>query len=240
MTDAMKHMILTEVEGLDEATLEANTIKLTDSSETCLKKLVKVIEYMGENNNRAWVYFLDIYNDIPVSCRRVLMLEEIYHHSEVDYPDMLGCLKKYITEDETAELKAQRISEVKEYLGNAIDADGKVLLYRGISEGKAMPDYSVCWTLSKEVAENYTNERLYGAGKIVEAKFDVEDILYCTDNYDDHEVFVIPRCIKEGWDVFAEDDGVNYNDEHSVQRLHEDLLEKMPSVYDPYDEYPTL
>ncbi len=165
MTEAMKHMILTDVEGLDEATLEANTIKPTDSFETCLKKLVKVIGYMGEDNNRACVYFLDIYNDIPVSCRRILMLEEIYHHSEVDYPDMLQCLKKYITEDETAELKAQRISEAKEYLGGAVDADGKVLLYRGISEGRVMPDYSVCWTLSERVAENYADGGEFGAGK---------------------------------------------------------------------------
>ncbi len=236
MTEAMKHMILTDVEGLDEATLEANTIKPTDSFETCLKKLVKVISYMGEDNNRACVYFLDIYNDIPVSCRRILMLEEIYHHSEVDYPDMLQCLKKYITEDETAELKAQRISEAKEYLGGAIDADGKVLLYRGISEGRVMPDYSVCWTLSERVAENYADGGEFGAGKIIQAKFDIEDILYCTDNYDEYEVFVIPRCVKEGWDVWREEDyeDVNYVDRAYLQRFCKARLEQLPSVYDPY------
>lgn len=236
MTEAMKYMILSDVDGLDMVDLELNTMNPTDSYNVCWKKLDNIISHFDEDSNKAWVYFLDIYKEIPVPFRRILMMEEIYHRSEVDYPDMLNCIKQYVTEDETAELKEQRISDIKKTMGFAIDADGKVLVYRGISEGRVMPDFSVCWTLRKDVAEAYIDERLYGFGKVVEAKFDVEDILYYTDGNGEYEVFVIPRCVKEGWDVFDEDDGVEYHDEHSVKRLDESRLEKLATVYDPYDE----
>lgn len=204
----------------------------TDSYETCKDKVFKVIQHYSSDSNMAWEYFKTIYNEIPVRFRMPLMMA-VYQNHKVDYMEMLQYIANYIYIEETEELKAQRIADIKAVLKNRVCKDGTIMLYRGIAENHLLQDYAVSYTLDKKVAEffieyhkTYHQSRF---GSVVKKWANIEDILCYSNDRKEREVFVIPFYVAGcSYSFMPSWDDMEYLDKDSIDE------------YCTYKEYETI
>ena len=195
-------------------------IKPTDSYDECKDKITTVVCCFSHEDERAWRYFTAIYDDIPVQFRMQIMLEVIYQCYRVDYPMMLQYISDYISIEETKELKEMRVENNKRAVKNRVRKDGKVKLYRGVAEHFLMPEYAVSYSLDKKVADFFVeyHKTRHGSrfGATMWDLFDIEDILYYSNERGEREAFVVPRAVIDGYVPESWDD-MEYLDEINME-----------------------
>lgn len=171
-------------------------INHTDSYEVCEDKLGTVCCCFSQQDSRAWEYFKAIYNDIPVQFKMSLMLEVVYQCYRVDYPEMLNYISDYIWNEETSELKEQRIARNRAALGCRVSKDGFVELYRGIAENFLLEEYAVSYTLDKEIADSFVEHHKIRHGSrfgiVIRRLIGIEGILCYSNKRKEKEVCIIP------------------------------------------------
>lgn len=195
-------------------------IKPTDSLEECQRKIGRVTCCFESHVDKAWNYFKAIYDDIPVEHRMPVMLEGIYQSYRVNYPEMLQYIDHYLRYEETQELKQKRISTVKAQLKNRVRKDGLVKVYRGTAEHFLLPNYAVSFTLDKKVAEFFVeyHKTRHGSrfGAVEWCMYNIENILYYSNERKEREVFVVPGAIMDDYVPRTWDD-MDYLDEINME-----------------------
>ena len=197
-------------------------INHTDSYEVCKDKLGTVLCCFSQQEYKAWEYFKAIYDDIPVQFRMPLMLEAVYQCYMVDYPEMLNYIANYIWNEETPELKEQRIARNRAALGRRVRKGGGVELYRGMAEHSLLEDYAISYTLDKKVADFFVERHKIRHGSrfgiVIRRLIDIENILYYSNERKEKEVFIIPYVVDDR-EIFPIEswDNLEYLDEINLQ-----------------------
>ena len=212
-------------------------IKSNDSLEDCHRKISRVTSCFSSSAPYAWAYFKAIYNDIPLEYRMPVMMEDIYQSYRVNYPEMLQYIDRYLSHEETQNLKEKRIAMVKALLKNRVSKDGTVKIYRGEAEKFLMSNYAVSFTLDKKVAEFFVehHKARHGSrfGAVMECRINVENILYYSNERKEREVFIVPEAVRGGYVPDTWDD-MDYLDEINFEIVYwwaEDM-KVLDSLYD--------
>lgn len=203
-------------------------INLTDSYEVCMDKLGTVLCCFSQQECKAWEYFKAIYDDIPVQFKMPLMLASVYQCYMVNYPEMLNYISDYIWNEETPELKEQRIARNRAALGRRVRKDGYVKLYRGIAEHFLLEEFAVSYTLDKKVADFFVERHKirHGSrfGTVTSLEVHIEDILCYSNERKEREVCIIPYVVhdRENYYPIKSWDAMLYVDEETISEFVSD------------------
>ena len=203
-------------------------INHTDSYEVCKDKLGTVLCCFSQQEYKAWEYFKAIYDEIPVQFKLSLMLAPVYQCYMVNYPEMLDYISDYIWNEETPELKEQRIARNRAALGRRVRKDGDVKLYRGIAENFLLEEFAVSYTLDKKVAEFFVERHKirHGSrfGTVICRLANIEDVLCYTNERKEKEVCLIPFVVHERRYYYPIEtwDAMNYVDEETISEFVSD------------------
>lgn len=196
-----------------------------DSYTECEDKLRTVLCCFSQQEYKAWEYFKVIYDDIPVQFRMPLMLEVVYQCYMVNYPEMLDYISDYIWNEETPELKEQRIARNRAALGRRVRKDGYVKLYRGIAENFLLEEYAVSFTLDKKIADFFVehHKTIHESrfGTVICRIVDIRDILCYSNERKEREVCIIPYAVhdRENYYPIKSWDAMLYVDEENISEF---------------------
>lgn len=203
-------------------------INHTDSYEVCEDKLRTVLCCFSQQEYKAWEYFKAVYSDIPVQFRMQMMLEVVYQCYRVDYPEMLDYISDYIWNEETPEMKEQRIARNRAALGRRVRKDGTVKLYRGIAENFLLEEYAISYTLDKKIADFFVEHHKikHGSrfGTVICREVHIEDILCYSNERKEREVCIIPYVVydRENYYPIKSWDAMLYVDEETISAFVSD------------------
>lgn len=210
-----------------------NAIQSTDTYEECYRKISNVFCNYGHHEMKPWLYFKDIFEDIPKAYRIPLLLELPYQSYNIDLAELVNMIDECL-QSETEEEREYRISRNKELLKGKAKKN-KIKLYRGIAENYLLPENALSFSLSKEVAESfleYHNARHNSTFVFVyemEITIDDESILYYSNERSEEEVFYwseditsIPFMMETGMsdDLYLTEDTLpDYEDDYDIIRF---------------------
>lgn len=227
-TNTYTNIIMEDDTMLTNSNTQISVFSQADSYEDCAAKLNAVLDTFPTYSKKSWEYFLSVYDEIPVSYRMRLMIDEVYRFYPVDYVEFLRRINRYIHFEETPEIKEERVAKSKELLKEYMENDGSLYLYRAMKIGSLALDYAVNFFADEESGMDLVDYYNHCGAEYADSfmyKVDIDSVLYVSEYGGIIEVFVVPKFIWEGDGmIFFEDDIENFG--------LADLEEIAPDVYE--------
>lgn len=182
-----------------------------------------VITLFGNHSIEAWEYYKECYPLIPIEFRLKLLFDTIYTSYSIDIEEFNEYVEDII-KIETDDIFDNRLSLNRAVLGELVDNNYLVTVYRGATKESLDSDYAYSWTYDRDVAfwfaTKYIKAEIVSDPMVLTAKVPVVDILFITHGRNEKEVIILPPVIGGRLSI-EKSESVSY-DEDFMKRWREE------------------